>query len=116
MAYQEEYKEYELINGREYMMARPSINHSQIQGNIYISFKRYPRGKKCRAFNEVDVYLSEQDHVIPDVIIVCNPNILTEKRVEGVPDLIVEVFSPSTGMKDRTVKFFTYAKYGVKEY
>ena len=116
LAYQQEYAAYELINGQEYMMTRPSIDHIQIQGNVYERFKRYLRGKGCRTFNEPDVYLSEEDHVIPDVVIVCNPDILTEKRVEGAPDLIVEILSRSTGMKDRVVKLLTYAKYGVKEY
>ena len=116
LAYKDEYEAYELINGEVYMMARPSLEHADISYNITNIFKNYLRGKRCRAFSEVDVYLGEKDHVIPDVLIVCNPDILTEKRVEGVPDLIVEIFSPSTGMKDRTVKFSTYAKYGVKEY
>ena len=116
LAYKEDYEAYEMINGEVYMMARPSLEHIGIEDNIIGIFKNYLRGRRCRAYSEPDVYLSEKDHVIPDVVIVCNPDILTEKRIEGVPDLIVEIFSPSTGMKDRTVKFATYAKYGVKEY
>ena len=110
-------EEYELINGEVYMMSRPSVKHADIAYNITSIFKKYLKGKRCRAFGEVDVYLSEEDdHVIPDVVIVCNPEIITEKRIEGVPDLIVEILSPSTALKDRTVKLFIYAKYGVKEY
>ena len=116
LAYQEEHRDYELINGEVYMMARPSLNHIRIEKNITRLFDLHLKGKKCEAFNEADVYLSDKDHVIPDVVIVCNPEILTDKRIEGVPDLIVEIFSPSTGMRDRTVKMLTYEKYGVKEY
>ena len=54
--------------------------------------------------------------MIPDVVIVCNPEIITEKRIEGTPDLVVEILSKSTEKKDRIDKLLTYEKYGVKEY
>ena len=110
------YEEYELINGEAYMMARQSVKHMRIEGNIFGRFDRFLRGKKCTALFEVDVHLGEGDDVIPDVMIVCNPDIITDRRVEGTPDLIVEVLSKSTGKKDRREKLETYAKYGVKEY
>ena len=117
LAYKDEYEEYEIINGQEYMMARPSIDHIRIEKNIIGLFDRYLKGKKCEAFNEPDVFLSKKDdHIIPDVVIVCNPEIITEKRIEGVPDLIVEILSPSTEKKDRIDKLLLYEKYGVKEY
>ena len=113
----DENDDYEIINGKVYKMPRLSLRHNQIVGNLYIKFKDYLRGKKGTAFGRVDVFLSEKDdHVIPDVGIACNPEIITEKRIEGTPDLVVEILSRSTGLKERTVKLFTYAKYGVKEY
>lgn len=42
--------------------------------------------------------------------------IITQRGVEGPPDLVVEILSPSTAIKDRHVKSNVYAKYGVKEY
>ena len=113
----DERQDYEIIGGREYMMSRPSLKHANVTYNITSIFKRYLKGKTCRAFNEVDVFLSEKDdHVIPDVVIVCNPEIITEKRIEGTPDLVVEILSKSTEKKDRIDKLLTYEKYGVKEY
>ena len=44
----DERENYELIDGEVYMMARPSIDHIQIGGNIYAQFKNYLRGKRCR--------------------------------------------------------------------
>ena len=41
---------------------------------------------------------------------------LTEKNVQGAPDLVVEVLSPSTAETDRTIKLKLYARYGVQEY
>ncbi len=113
----EERQDYEIIGGREYMMSRPSMDHIRVEGNIHSRFKNYLRGKRCQAFLEPDVFLSEDDdHVIPDVVIVCNPDIITKKRIEGTPDLVVEILSRSTEKKDRIDKLFTYEKYGVKEY
>ena len=116
LAYREEYDAYELINGQEYMMARPSFSHMRIEGNIFGAFDRYLRGKKCKAFFEPNVRLSDKDQFIPDVVIVCNPEILNDPWIDGVPDLVVEVLSPSTAKNDRFIKKALYEKYGVKEY
>ena len=116
LAYREEYDAYELINGQEYMMARPSFSHMRIEGNIFGAFDRYLRGKKCKAFFEPNVRLSDKDQFIPDVVIVCNPEILNDPWIDGVPDLVVEVLSPSTAKNDRFNKKALYEKYAVKEY
>ena len=116
LEYQQEYETYEQINGREYMMARPTVNHSRIARNIVGIFDRHLIGKTCEAFGKTDVYLSDKDYIIPDAMIVCNPDIITKKRIAGVPDLIVEILSPSTSRRDRLEKLRLYKKYGVKEY
>ena len=116
LAYKGEYEAYEVINGEVYMMARPSVNHWRISNNVIRSFERRLQGKKCEAFGEVDVHLSDKDQFIPDAMIVCNPDIVKEDGIHGAPDLVVEILSPSTARNDRTVKLLTYAKHGVKEY
>ena len=116
-AYSEDHtQDYEIINGQVYMMARPSIKHAQIKGNILGVFKSYLKGKKCRPFDEVDVFFSEDDNFIPDVIIVCDPEIIEENAIYGTPDLVVEILSPSTARNDKIRKKAAYEKYGVKEY
>ena len=42
--------------------------------------------------------------------------IVTEDNVQGPPDLVVEILSPSTAERDRTFKRALYARYGVREY
>ena len=116
LAYQEKYEKYELINGEVHMMSRPSFEHGDVEFNITTLFKKYLRGKRCRALQEPNVRLSDKDQFIPDVVIVCNPEILNDPWIEGVPDLVVEVLSPSTAKNDRFIKMALYAKYGVKEY
>lgn len=115
-AYQEEPRE-ELLHGEIYMMSSPSINHNQTASNIYYAFRSYLKGKTCRAFNDgVDVYLSENDRIIPDAMIICNKDIICQDGIHGAPDLIVEVLSPSTAKNDRSYKKDLYEKSGVKEY
>jgi Uma2 family endonuclease len=42
--------------------------------------------------------------------------VVTEKRLEGPPDLIVEVLSPGTERRDKKDKFELYQRFGVREY
>ena len=112
----EDYEYYEIINGEVYMMARPSVNHWRISHRIIDIFDNYLKGKRCEAFGEIDVHLSEDDNFIPDAMIVCNPDIIEEDGIYGVPDLVVEILSPSTVKNDKINKFLKYEKYGVKEY
>lgn len=119
LAYIDDYKErFELIDGKIVMMSpRPRIDHSRALGNIFREFSIYLKGKKCEAFADgVDVYLDEKNHFIPDVMIICNKNIITDLNIQGVPDLVVEVLSPSTAKNDKGIKKDIYEKFGVKEY
>ena len=116
LAYSDTREDYELINGEVYMMSRPSVDHNQIAGNIYSIFKKYLRGKRCRVFGEVDVFLDEKNNFVPDAMIVCNPDIIKKDGIHGAPDLVVEILSPSSVRHDRFEKFQIYEKNGVKEY
>lgn len=116
LAYQEEPRE-ELLNGKIVMMAGASVNHNQVSGNIYHIFRNYLKGKNCRPFSDgVNVYLTKKDRVIPDVMIVCNKDIIQMNGIHGAPDLIVEVLSPGTAKNDKGYKKDLYEKSGVHEY
>lgn len=117
LAYNDEIRT-ELLNGKLVSMApRPAINHNIVSGNIYRIFGEYLDGKPCIAFSDgVDVYLTENDRVIPDMMIVCNRDIIKKAGIYGTPDFIVEVLSPSTAKNDKGYKKELYEKAGVKEY
>lgn len=107
----------QLINGKVVVMSpRPRLSHIRISGRIFCEFETYLKGKKCETFTKADVFLDEQNRFIPDVMIVCNPDILDENGVHSAPDLVVEVLSPSTAKFDRGIKKDTYEQAGVKEY
>lgn len=118
-------KRYELIDGELYLMSSPKILHQEIVGEIYAQLHNYLKGKKCKVFvSPLDVCLSgvknpkkEYNVVQPDVLVVCDENKLTKDMgIQGAPDLIIEVLSPSTRRHDTYRKFNLYQHYGVKEY
>ncbi len=116
LAYEEEGRE-ELINGQVFMSPRPIWNHNRVAFNIAVLFEHYLRGKRCTAVSDgTDLYLTEQDRFVPDVMIVCDPDKIQWNGVHGAPDLVVEVLSPGTARNDRGHKKDVYEQCGVKEY
>ena len=65
-----------------------------------------------------DVVLSDYDVVQPDILFISNEraDIITEANIQGAPDLVVEILSPSTGAYDRGYKQVLYGRHGVREY
>ena len=65
-----------------------------------------------------DVVFTNHDVVQPDVIFVSNDriDIITPDNIQGAPDLVIEVLSPSTAHRDRTFKRALYARHGVREF
>ena len=99
------------------MSPSPGIYHATVSKNITVILDRYLKGKPCRVFpDNVDVFLTEKDTFVPDITVVCNPDIIKPKGIYGAPDLVVEILSRSTGKRDRTIKKDVYGKCGVKEY
>jgi len=109
---------WELIGGTAYNMTpAPSTNHQRISGIFYYILMDKLKGKACTPFiAPTDVVFSEHDVVQPDVFVVCDKNKITDKNIQGAPDLVVEVLSPSTALKDTREKKWLYEKNGVKEY
>ena len=65
-----------------------------------------------------DIVFSNHDVVQPDVLFVSNDrlDIITPDNIQGAPDLVIEVLSPSTAHRDRTFKRSLYARHGVPEF
>ena len=107
---------YEIVNGRANIVARPDLNHLTISFNVGKVFERFIDNQACRMFIEADLHLGEGYILIPDVMIICDKDKRKGGAVYGAPDLIVEVISPSSVKLDLSVKKDIYEQQGVKEY
>ena len=114
--------DYEIIGGEKIYMAAaaPNIPHNLIIARLIVTFTNCIDENNINAVvigDNADVYLSDDEHIKPDVSVVCNLNINDNfKRLYRAPDLVVEVLSESTKINDRVKKKATYEKFGVKEY
>jgi len=107
----------ELIDGNIYMFASPSRRHQAVLGEIFRQLSNHLHGKHCKVYaGPIDVRLEKDTVVVPDIIVVCAPDKLTKAGVEGPPDLIIEILSPSTTRHDKLTKFNLYRRAGVAEY
>ncbi|SIS93964.1 MULTISPECIES: Uma2 family endonuclease [Alicyclobacillus] len=111
---------WELIQGVPYMLASPSPLHQQIVLQLGAEFALYLRGKSCQAYvAPMDLCFDEDegtmDVVQPDLFIMCPP-FQADRRVVGIPVLVVEVLSPSTAAHDTIRKMLLYERAGVPEY
>jgi Uma2 family endonuclease len=101
------------------MTPAPTIDHQDVTGKIYRLIGNHLDSKTlpCRVFvSPVDVILSEKDIVQPDVVVVCDRSKIQRSGIFGAPDVVFEVLSPATEVKDRRKKMELYAVSGVKEY
>ena len=108
---------WEVIDGAAYdMTPSPSFQHQKVAGNFYRVLRdRVGKGPCIAAIAPLDVYLDDVNFVQPDVLVVCDEKKIRD-RIYGAPDLVVEVLSPSTSVKDRREKKNLYEKFGVREY
>lgn len=115
---------WEVIDGIPFLLASPSYKHQSIVGKLYLEFSNHMENEKCTVIlSPFDVQFDteeEGDHskktVQPDLMVVCDENKITSNKVKGSPDLIIEVLSPGTALKDRNQKYRLYEEYSVKEY
>jgi Uma2 family endonuclease len=111
---------HEILDGDHFVTPSPVIRHQAISRNLTMlvaSFLRdQPLGSLFAA--PCDVYLSRVDVVVPDLVFVsvAGKAVITEKNIQGPPDLLVEILSPGTRKKDERTKRDRYARFGVREY
>ena len=112
----------ELIDGVFYDMAAPTSLHQLILMHLSYLFHdcAEQHDMPCEVFaSPLDVRLDRDNYTMvqPDLLVICSPqDYLHMKRLEGAPDLAVEILSPSTRSKDMILKLYKYEKAGVREY
>lgn len=110
----------QLIGGEIVMSPAPRSFHQEIILNIAHIIRNYLSANKIGKVyvSPIDVKLSDEEAYQPDIVYISRErlNIVTDLRIEGVPDLVVEVLSVSTAYYDLTHKKNVYEDFGVREY
>lgn len=111
---------YEIIGGLLAVTPASTLEHQRIVGRLFAALARYfdDRGGGEAFLSPVDVELSTFDVVEPDIVVVLDENAPVKhvRRIVGAPDLVIEVISLSSSLRDRVQKAALYALNGVKEY
>ncbi|WP_258881168.1 Uma2 family endonuclease [Clostridium tagluense] len=125
----------EWINGNIMMSPRPQYNHVEINGELYSKLKTYFNGK-CKVVIEGALFLTKDNpkdikkdlnklkelvsgkgaELVPDVAVYCDKEQIFKRGFLGVPQLVVEVLSPSNSEDDTIKKKDIYENFGVPEY
>lgn len=108
---------WEIIDGMAYNMSpAPKVKHQNIVSNFHIALKTSPDNKCYTGIAPTDVVFDEYNVVQPDVFVVCDRSKILNTHIQGAPELIIEVTSPATEVKDRREKKSLYERFRVLEY
>ena len=121
LLFPDEGNRHELIDGEHYVTPSPNTKHQTVLGNLYWRIRSYLETHSIGRvfFAPYDVVVSKFDVVEPDLIYLSHERaaeVITALHVEGVPELVVEIGSPSTRQRDETIKRHLYERAGVSEY
>lgn len=111
---------YELHNGKIIFMASPTPRHQDVSMNLsarmLIHANSNNLGKVYQA--PLDTKFDEINTFQPDILFISKKHlsIIGKKKIEGAPDLVVEILSESNTPKEMSYKKYIYESYLVKEY
>ena len=117
----EEGTPFQLINFDLVISPSPNSLHQQILFELseIIVLYHIQNGRKGQwMYAPTDVKLDEGNILQPDILYISDERkaeIINDK-IEGAPDLVIEILSPSNAYYDLRQKKDIYEKYGVKEY
>jgi Uma2 family endonuclease len=113
-------RRYELHDGKLSVTPAPGTRHQRVIGAMYVLLRAHVEARRLREvfLSPVDCILSDTTVVEPDLVYVdpTRGNLVSERAIEGVPTLVVEVLSPSTTTIDRSGKHELYARHRIPYY
>ena len=117
----DEWDRAELIDGKIYMSPSPTRKHQYLVMGLAANIHYHIQSKrgKCHVYTapfDVCLFNDEKTVVQPDVLVICNRDILTDKGCTGAPDWVMEIVSESNSSHDYIRKLMQYQKAGVREY
>jgi len=110
---------YEVLEGRLCVTPAPSSYHQLVSRRIQFLFYELERAGQGQIYDApIDLLIPDADPAQPDLVYVTSDQeqFITKRGIEGVPELVVEILSPSTAKRDRVDKLHIYRKAGVRRY
>jgi Uma2 family endonuclease len=105
------------------MMSSPSVEHQRMSTELNRQFANFLLDKPCQVFAApLDLRLFPQKDLLddtvlqPDLMVVCDDKKISKNSVDGPPDLVIEIISPSNTAGLMLQKFNKYLAAGVREY
>ena len=112
-------KRFELIEGEVFMTPSPNTKHQMAAGNLHFALRRFIDDHDLGRvfFAPYDIVFSRWTALEPDLLFIRKErlSIITDANVQGAPDLVIEILSPSNKAYDRKTKHRVYEKAGVPE-
>jgi len=113
-------KQYELYDGEVRVVPSPAFLHQIVQVNVLAILRAYHKANGgAEVGTPTDIIFRENIVLQPDATFFAArtlPQLDPDGPIRCIPDLVVEIVSPSTSNWDRTRKHRIYAGHGVAEY
>jgi Uma2 family endonuclease len=111
---------YEVVDGELAVTPAPTSGHQLVTGRLDRALGNFVDAHALGLLfpGPIDVLLGDGDYLEPDLSFVRadHADLVSERGIEGPPDLVIEILSPSTAHRDRGVKLERYRHFGVPEY
>jgi Uma2 family endonuclease len=109
---------YQVINGVVVMSPSPTPRHQMVLQEISGQLRDFLKSQPiARAFPDIDVRFGPDLVYRPDLVVIRKERLPRPlRRIDVVPDLIVEILSPGTQAMDQRTKLADYERLGVREY
>ncbi len=111
-------KRYEILDGDLYVTPSPTARHQRVSRNLFLTLARHVQAHELGEVlaAPLDVILADDSIAQPDILFISKERLpIVRDWVHGAPDLVIEILSPGTRERDRTLKRHLYARYGVRE-
>ena len=117
----EDGKRYEAIDGELYVTPAPARRHQRISGRVFTALVGLMEGPGHGWVYSAPIgvaFPETEEGVQPDIIFVSRDRteLLVDEGIRGAPDLVVEILSPGTAVRDRGIKRKLYQRQGVAQY
>ncbi len=113
-------KRYEVIAGELFVSSSPRPQHQRASMRLSHALEGFTQqhGLGDMYAAPTDVLLSDDDYLVPDLVFVRaeRRDLVSNRALEGAPDLVIELISPSSALRDRGLKRERYARFGVPLY